>query len=247
MTTLPAEAEPTRRPGREGGRGAFARPQPPAGRQTRSSARSSSSSSRASSRRSTPSARHRPGGGFSRPPRRRRARWCSPSRSSSRSTRTRSPRSRSSTAARTGSALTFAEIARAGRGHQGPAARLDAGGACGKPTRRSTSRKVRGAGGQRLLADLVSLVRFALHKRTSWCPFAEQVEARFENWLAQQENRGRTLHRRAAPVAGADPRPRRRQPRRREDDFDYTPFAERGGRGRRTRSSARRPSRCWMS
>jgi type I restriction enzyme R subunit len=50
--------------------------------------------------------------------------------------------------------------------------------------------KVRASGG-RLLTDVVALVRFALHQENELVPFAEQVEARFQNWLAQQENRGR--------------------------------------------------------
>ena len=44
---------------------------------------------------------------------------------------------------------------------------------------------------QRLLTDIVSLVRFALHRDDELVPFAEQVRERFENWMAQQENAGR--------------------------------------------------------
>jgi type I restriction enzyme R subunit len=49
---------------------------------------------------------------------------------------------------------------------------------------------VRGASAQRGLTDIVSLVRFALRQEDELVPFAEKVRARFENWMAQQENRG---------------------------------------------------------
>lgn len=49
--------------------------------------------------------------------------------------------------------------------------------------------RVRGASGQRLLTDLVSLVRFALHKDNELVPFAEGVKAKFAAWIAQQRGR----------------------------------------------------------
>ena len=52
--------------------------------------------------------------------------------------------------------------------------------------------KVRGSGG-RILTDVVSLVRFALHQEDELAPFPEQVEERFQNWLAQQESAGKTF------------------------------------------------------
>ena len=51
--------------------------------------------------------------------------------------------------------------------------------------------KVRGAGGRRLLTDMVSLVRFALHEEGELVPYAEKVEERFTNWLAGQAGRGK--------------------------------------------------------
>lgn len=91
--------------------------------------------------------------------------------------------------------------------------------------------RVRGSGG-RMLTDIVSLVRFALRKEDELVPFAEQVEARFHNWLAQQENRGRrftdeqlqwlVLRRdHIAASLGIE-----------MDDFDYAPFNQRGGAGK---------------
>ena len=52
---------------------------------------------------------------------------------------------------------------------------------------------MRGASAQRLLTDIVSLVRFALHQDGELVPHADRVRERFENWLAQQANKGRTF------------------------------------------------------
>ena len=52
---------------------------------------------------------------------------------------------------------------------------------------------MRGASGKRLLTDIVSLVRFALHQDDELVPYAERVRERFESWMAQQANRGRTF------------------------------------------------------
>ena len=91
--------------------------------------------------------------------------------------------------------------------------------------------KVRGSG-PRVLADVVSLVRFALHQEDELVPYPERVSARYEEWLLQQENAGRTFSDEqrawlsrirdhvAASLAIAP------------DDFGYTPFIEHGGLGR---------------
>lgn len=51
--------------------------------------------------------------------------------------------------------------------------------------------KVKKAGPQKLLTDIISLVRFALGKSTTLEPFSETVNERFNNWLSQQEQSGR--------------------------------------------------------
>ena len=56
--------------------------------------------------------------------------------------------------------------------------------------RRLERDKVRGSG-QRVMADIVSLVRFALGQDGELAPFAEGVERRFRGWLAMQETAGR--------------------------------------------------------
>ncbi|MEX0749317.1 MAG: type I restriction-modification enzyme R subunit C-terminal domain-containing protein [Dehalococcoidia bacterium] len=91
--------------------------------------------------------------------------------------------------------------------------------------------KVRGAGG-RMLTDIVSLVRFALQQDGELLPFAEDVEARFERWLAMQEVAGHafTLEQRAwlerirDHVAGGLMIA--------ADDFEYSPFVQEGGLGK---------------
>ena len=76
--------------------------------------------------------------------------------------------------------------------------------------------KVHGSG-ERTLADLVSLVRFAVHEQDELVPYAEQVRERFDNWLAQQESAGRTFTPEQTPLAGDDPRPGGDQPRHRDE------------------------------
>jgi type I restriction enzyme, R subunit len=92
--------------------------------------------------------------------------------------------------------------------------------------------KVRGASGQRLLTDIVSLVRFALHQDGELVPHAERVNARFENWMAQQANTGRTF---SAEQAAWLQMMRDHVAASWEiemDDFDSVPFSQEGGLGK---------------
>jgi type I restriction enzyme R subunit len=90
--------------------------------------------------------------------------------------------------------------------------------------------KVRGASGRRLLTDIVSLVRFALHQDQELVPHADRVRERFEHWMAQQANRRFTDqqirwltmmrdHIATSLEIGID-------------DFDEVPFVQEGGLGR---------------
>jgi type I restriction enzyme R subunit len=95
--------------------------------------------------------------------------------------------------------------------------------------------RVRGGSADRLLVDIVSLVRFALHQEPELVPHADRVRERFDQWLAQQENRGKTF-------TGEQ---RRWLEMMRDhiatsveiemDDFDLTPFTRQGGLARVTK------------
>ncbi len=86
--------------------------------------------------------------------------------------------------------------------------------------------------GRRVLTDLVTLVRFALHEDDELVPFPERVAERYHAWLLQQENLGRDftpeqlvwLERIRDTVASSLGV--------RREDFEYAPFAERGGLGK---------------
>ena len=91
--------------------------------------------------------------------------------------------------------------------------------------------KVRGSG-QRRLADIVSLVRYAIGDAEELAPFAEGVHERFQGWLAMQETAGRAFtdeQRRwledirdhiAGSVSMA------------MEDFQLPPFSQQGGLGK---------------
>ena len=91
--------------------------------------------------------------------------------------------------------------------------------------------KVRGSG-QRTLADIVSVVRYAIGGAEELAPFADGVHERFEGWLAMQETAGRAF----------DPEQRRWLEAIRDHiagsvsmemgDFEYAPFNQQGGLGK---------------
>jgi type I restriction enzyme R subunit len=90
-------------------------------------------------------------------------------------------------------------------------------------------KRVRGASGQRLLTDLVSLIRFALKREPELVPFQDLVHTRFDTWLRGQGGRFtpeqvRWLEMIREQIAtsveiGIE-------------DFDEVPFAQQGGLGR---------------
>jgi type I restriction enzyme R subunit len=92
--------------------------------------------------------------------------------------------------------------------------------------------KVRGASSQRKLTDIVSLVRFALHQEEELVPYSEQVQIRFENWMAQQENKGRefTTDQKRWLVMIRDHVAQSLEID--VEDFSLTPFVEEGGLGK---------------
>ena len=92
--------------------------------------------------------------------------------------------------------------------------------------------KVRGASAGRRLTDIVSLVRYTLEQADELVPYADHVHARFTNWVAQQQNSGKSftaeqekwltmMRDHVAQSLEID-----------MNDFQYTPFVEEGGLGK---------------
>jgi len=89
--------------------------------------------------------------------------------------------------------------------------------------------RVKGASGKRILTDLVSLVRYAMHQDNELVPYPERVAANFKAWIAQQGNAFtpeqqhwlEMIRDHIAANLGID-----------LDDFNYAPFVQDGGLGR---------------
>lgn len=92
--------------------------------------------------------------------------------------------------------------------------------------------KVKAASGKRILTDLVSLVRFAIHQDNELVPFPEKVQVNFDAWMAQQEAGGKTftdeqrrwlemIRDHIAANLSIEP-----------EDFNYAPFVQQGGLGK---------------
>jgi len=101
-----------------------------------------------------------------------------------------------------------------------------------KAYERLESAKVRGASSQRLLTDVVSLVRFAMGKDEVLEPYPDFVERRFEEWLERNDG-GFTAEQvewlgmikdHIAASLTIEP-----------EDFGYAPFSDRGGKLRASR------------
>ena len=95
--------------------------------------------------------------------------------------------------------------------------------------------KVRGASAQRLLTDIVSLVRFALHQDGELVPHADRVRERFESWLAQQANRGRAFSDEQIQWLGMMRDHIATSLEIDMDSFDLIPFTNEGGLARASR------------
>jgi type I restriction enzyme R subunit len=91
--------------------------------------------------------------------------------------------------------------------------------------------KVRGSG-KRLLTDIVSLVRFALHQDNELRPYPERVRERFVGWMAQQENKGRKFNEQQVKWLEMMRDHIATSVEVEVDDFDASPFAQEGGLGR---------------
>jgi type I restriction enzyme R subunit len=91
--------------------------------------------------------------------------------------------------------------------------------------------RVRGSG-TRMLTDLVSLVRFAIHQEDELHPFKEAVEARFAAWLADQEHHGREFTEEQRQWLTAIRDHIAASLTIETEDFEYEPFVQKGGLGR---------------
>ena len=91
--------------------------------------------------------------------------------------------------------------------------------------------RVRGKSKGAQLTDLISLVRHAMGLDAELVAFAEQAEARFQNWLATQSNRGRTFTPEQLDWLRLIKERLIVDMELTRDDLDDTPFIERGGLG----------------
>jgi type I restriction enzyme R subunit len=91
--------------------------------------------------------------------------------------------------------------------------------------------KVKGAGAKRLMTDVVSLVRFALHQSDELVPFVDRVRVRFDAWMQQQTAQGAafTDEQRAWLEAMRDHVAANCEIT--TEDFEYAPFNALGGVG----------------
>src|SRR5689334_17570129 len=94
---------------------------------------------------------------------------------------------------------------------------------------RPTSVRSRRAADQ--LADVISLVRFAVHKDDQLAPYADRVRERFGQWMESQRAAGRMYTREQTAWLEAIRDHIATSVEITADDFDATPFAERGGIG----------------
>jgi type I restriction enzyme R subunit len=94
--------------------------------------------------------------------------------------------------------------------------------------------KVRGSGG-RVLTDIVSLVRFAIHQQEELHPFQEDVSARFARWISQQESNGRRFTDEQRQWLEAIRDHIATSLTIEAEDFDFEPFVQRGGLGKASR------------
>ena len=89
--------------------------------------------------------------------------------------------------------------------------------------------KVRKAGPQKILTDIVSLMRFVIGKSNVLEPFHETVNRRFDDWLLQQEELGRAFNEVQREWLEMIKDHIATSLTIEMEDFEYAPFYERGG------------------
>ncbi len=91
--------------------------------------------------------------------------------------------------------------------------------------------KVRGSA-TKLMTDLVSLVRYAVHQENELRPFKDVVFARFEKWLSDQEKQGRKFTDEQRQWLTAIRDHIAASVSIEQDDFELSPFSQWGGLGK---------------
>jgi type I restriction enzyme R subunit len=89
--------------------------------------------------------------------------------------------------------------------------------------------KVKKAGAQKLLTDIISLIRFTLGEETILEPFPETVNRRFADWLATQNKAGHTFTSEQMEWLQMIKEHISTSVAITVDDLELTPFQERGG------------------
>ena len=105
---------------------------------------------------------------------------------------------------------------------------------------------MRGVGAQRVLTDLVSLVRHAVELDDELVPYPELVRRRYEDWLAAQEAGGRTFTEEQRWWLDRIAETTRREPEREQRRFPGTASCSAGAAGLRPGGCLGRSCRrCW--
>jgi len=89
--------------------------------------------------------------------------------------------------------------------------------------------RVRKAGAQKLLTDIISLIRFTIGEETVLEPFPETVNRRFADWLARQREAGREFTPEQMEWLQMIKQHIATSVKVTVDDFELTPFQEKGG------------------
>ena len=89
--------------------------------------------------------------------------------------------------------------------------------------------KVKKAGVQKLLTDIISLIRFTIGEDTILEPFPETVNRRFADWLARQKETGLSFNSEQMEWLQMIKEHIGTSVKVTVDDFELTPFQEKGG------------------
>ena len=92
--------------------------------------------------------------------------------------------------------------------------------------------KVKGSGAKRILTDLVSLVRFAMHQENELVPYPEKVSVNFRAWIEQQQASGRRFSDEQRKWLEMIRDHIASNLQIESEDFEYAPFAQEGGLGK---------------